>query len=227
FDLKMARQRLKQEMVNILSKLRREAADVKKEEAATKSRIDSLRKYLLEVQKKLLEKQARIREMDMHRDAFRYLQESQNKLLESMEKMRNSLKRKCEKKFKTCEEIGAQMRGLMETSFAPQICVEFIGTLRISRRENDGGEGIDLIDEAKNVREKLELCLNEIKELKAVAGVLDGELKKMYVVCISVNDVRGMLGTIHSEMLRLNAKLIQYRIKRHRLEANGFVGNVD
>uniref|UniRef100_A0A914ZY46 Uncharacterized protein n=1 Tax=Parascaris univalens TaxID=6257 RepID=A0A914ZY46_PARUN len=45
---KMARQRLKQEMVNILSKLRREAADVKKEEAATKSRIDSLRKYLLE-----------------------------------------------------------------------------------------------------------------------------------------------------------------------------------
>uniref|UniRef100_A0A9J2PY17 Uncharacterized protein n=1 Tax=Ascaris lumbricoides TaxID=6252 RepID=A0A9J2PY17_ASCLU len=204
-----------------------EAATLEKEEAATKFRIDVLHEHLFKVQKKLLEEQARIRELDMHRDAFRYLQESQNELLESMEKMRNGVKLDCENKLKTLEEVRAQMRDVKEPSFAPQIYAELIESLRICRPENDGEEGTTLDDEAKNVREKLELCLNEINELKTETDVLDGELKKIHLAGISVDDMRAVLRSIQSETLKLNAKMIEYRLKRHRLEANGLVGNLD
>ncbi|VDM50024.1 unnamed protein product [Toxocara canis] len=72
--------------------------------------------------------------------------------------------------------------------------------------------------------QKMVVCHNEINNLRGEMSALDEDLRKIKFLDIAVEDMKNCAPerkSIRAEASKLNTKLIEYQLRRHRLEANG------
>ncbi|KHN86477.1 hypothetical protein Tcan_13181 [Toxocara canis] len=239
------------EMTAAFTKLQQESASLEKEEGAAKARIDALQQQVQCAQETLFENQRKVRKLDMHLEAYKSLQDSQNELLESLEEKRNAVSVDCDSKQRVLDKLTTEIEEVKELAFVPEAYADLIESLRTCRLSNTGEDQSAFDAEANSVREKRKskpfffsglrlrlvsgveqerwlplksevvVCHNEINNLRGEMSALDEDLRKIKFLDIAVEDMKTVLKSIRAEASKLNTKLIEYQLRRHRLEANG------